>query len=202
MSAEPLLDGDDVPLDALPLDEERGTLGMWLCIVTEALLFVSMFFAYFYIGHRNRHWPASPPERKLALVLLGILAGSSVIVWAAEKLLERGHRVAARLAIWLTIAAGAVFLWVQTLEYRAHLQELWPTDDAYASLFYAITSLHGLHVIVGLCLLMFVGLLPRLEPVDRPPHRPLHNAALYWHFVDVVWLFVVGLLYLLPYVTR
>jgi cytochrome c oxidase subunit 3 len=194
--------GDDVPLQTLPLDEERGTLGMWLAIATEVLLFVSLFFAYFYVGQRHPGWPASPPERRLALILLAILVASSAVLHLGERLLERGRRAAARMCIALTIGAGVVFVRVQVLEYRNRLVALWPTENAYSSLFYTITSLHALHVLVGLAILLFVLCLPRLEPAARPPHRPLHNAALYWHFVDVVWIAIVGLLYLLPHGAR
>jgi cytochrome c oxidase subunit 3/cytochrome c oxidase subunit I+III len=189
----------DLRLDDLPLDDSRGTAGMWLAITTEAFLFVSLFFAYFYVGARHLRWPESPPKREMALILLAVLAGSSVTVHLAERCLAKGARVAARLLLALTIAAGGVFLALQALEYRSRLSELWPTDDVYSSLFYVITSVHALHVIVGLGMLAFVLVQPRLEPAARPPHRPLHNAALYWHFVDVVWLFVVTLLYLLPH---
>jgi heme/copper-type cytochrome/quinol oxidase subunit 3 len=188
---------EDWPLETLPLDEKRGTWGMALAIVTEALLFVSVFFAYFYVGRLHRPWPAEPPQVALAIVLLVILLASSVTAWASEHLLSRGSRRAARGFLWTTIALGVVFVAVQILEYRDHLRELRPTTDAYGSLFYVITSFHGLHVAVGLLMLGFVALLPSLDP-DRSPRRPLHNVVLYWHFVDVVWIFVVGLIYLLP----
>jgi len=188
---------EDWPLENLPLDEKRGTWAMALTIATEALLFVSLFFAYFYIGRLHRPWPAEPPKIALAIVLLIILLVSSATLWASEHLLSRGSRRGARGLLIFTIALGLLFIVVQALEYRNHLRELRPTTDAYGSLFYVITSFHALHVIVGLLLLGFVALLPNLDP-DRSPHRPLHNVALYWHFVDVVWLFVVGLIYLLP----
>jgi heme/copper-type cytochrome/quinol oxidase subunit 3 len=188
---------EDWHLESLPLDEKRGTWAVALAIVTEALLFVSLFFAYFFVGRRHRPRPAQPPKVVLAIVMLAILLASSGTVWAAERSLLRGSRRGGRALLMATIALGMVFVAVQILEYRSGLQELLPTTDAYGSLFYVITSFHGLHVIVGLLMLGFVALLPNLEP-DRSPHRPLHNVALYWHFVDVVWIFVVGFLYLLP----
>ncbi len=188
---------EDWPLENLPLDEKRGSWAMALAILTEALLFVSLFFAYFYVGRLHRPWPDQPPKIALAMVLLAILLASSGTAWASEHLLSRGAARAARAMLLTTIGLGVVFVAVQILEYRNHLRELRPTTDAYGSLFYVITSFHALHVIVGLLMLGFVALLPSLDP-DRSPHRPLHNAALYWHFVDVVWIFVVGLIYLLP----
>ena len=185
-------------LDQLPEDEHRGTLGMALGIVTEALLFVCLFFSYYYIGHRHPHWPAHPPEIGLALILLAILLASSATLHAAEKQLKKGAHGAARLALVITILLGVAFAVIQVKEYRNHLLTLQPRTDAYGSLFYVITTFHALHVAAGLLMLIFVACLPTLKPA-KSPKRPLHNASMYWHFVDVVWLFVVVLLYLVPW---
>ena len=192
---------DDPWLERLPPERERGTWAMALVIATEALLFISLFFAYFYVGRAHRPWPEHPPKALLAIVLLIILIASSVTLWMAERSLARGAERVARVLLVVTIALGLVFVTVQIVEYRNHLRELHPTTNAYGSLFYVITSFHGLHVIAGLLMLTFVAFLPHLVP-HRTPHRPLHAVALYWHFVDVVWIFVVGLVYLLPHWTR
>jgi heme/copper-type cytochrome/quinol oxidase subunit 3 len=193
----------DTPLDELPLDHERGSMGMLLAITTEALLFVSMFFAYFYVGHHNRYWPAHPPQFELALIMLAVLVSSSIVLHFGEKAVKKSKIGAARLWTLGAIALGVVFLVIQTVEYNKHFAEALPTANAYTSLFYTITSVHGLHVAVGLCMLVYVVLLPEIgEHATKPPHRALHNASLYWHFVDTVWLFIVLLLYLLPHWTR
>ncbi len=185
----------------LPPDKSRGSWAMALTITTEALLFVSFFFAYFYVGRLEQYWPTHPPKLKLALILLAILLTSSGTIYAAEHLVKKGAHRAARALLLLTIGLGALFVVVQVFEYLDHLKEVTPRSNAYGSLFYVITSFHGLHVVAGLLMLIFVACLPHLDPPDSP-HRPLHNAALYWHFVDVVWLFVVGLLYVLPHWSR
>jgi heme/copper-type cytochrome/quinol oxidase subunit 3 len=184
-------------LAELPPAETHGSWAMALTIVTEALLFVSLFFAYFYVGHRQPRWPPHPPKLALALVLLVILLASSGTMRAAEKVLEHGALGRARLLLGATIALAVVFLIVQTIEYRNHLRELQPTSNAYGSIFYAITTFHTLHVVVGLLMMIFVAALPKLKP-SHSPHRPLRNAGLYWHFVDAVWVVVVLILYVLP----
>jgi len=207
VTAAPLVPEDEQPRDdvpsfaALPPADSHGSWAMALAIVTEALLFVSLFFAYFYVGHRHPAWPPHPPKLALALVLLVVLLASSATMRGAEKLLARGARRAARSLLGATIALAVVFLIIQTLEYRNHLRELRPTTNAYGSLFYAITTFHTLHVVVGLLMLIFAAALPVLAPV-RSPHRPLRNAGMYWHFVDAVWVLVVCLLYVLPRWTR
>jgi heme/copper-type cytochrome/quinol oxidase subunit 3 len=185
----------------LPPDKSRGAWAMALTIVTEALLFICFFFAYFYVGRLQQYWPTHTPKLKLALVLLAILLTSSATIYAAEHLVKKGAHLAARAFLILTILLGAAFMVVQVYEYIDHLKELTPRSNAYGSLFYVITSFHGLHVVAGLLMLIFVACLPELDPPDSP-HKPLHNAALYWHFVDVVWVFVVGILYVLPHWSR
>jgi heme/copper-type cytochrome/quinol oxidase subunit 3 len=138
----------------------------------------------------------------LALVMLAVLLSSSAVLQLGERALKKGAVTHARIWVALTIVLGVVFLVIQTFEYRKHLKELLPTTNAYGSLFYTITSLHGLHVAVGLAMLVYALVVPTMGRRDLPPHRPLHNASLYWHFVDAVWIFIVGLLYLLPHWTR
>ena len=84
------------------------------------------------------------------------------------------------------------------MEYHKHLKHLTPQMNAYGSTFYTITTFHVAHVILGLLMLGYVLILPQVGRTDRPPHRAYSDAALYWHFVDVVWVFVVALLYVLP----
>jgi heme/copper-type cytochrome/quinol oxidase subunit 3 len=174
-----------------------GTWAVWLTIVTEALLFVSLFFAYFYVGHGREHWPPHPPARETALILLAILALSSVTAELAKYALVRGRARAARLGVVVTLVLGLGFLALQGNELRGRLSEVEPTTDAYGSLFFAITGFHGLHVAVGALMLAWLACLPRLTS-DDSPHRPLDNVVLYWHFVDAVWACVVLVLYLLP----
>jgi cytochrome c oxidase subunit 3/cytochrome c oxidase subunit I+III len=102
------------------------------------------------------------------------------------------------MALLGTIFLGLVFLVLTYFEYSEHLLHLTPRTNAYGAIFYTITSLHAAHLTLGLLMLIWVALLPRWEPAIRTPYRPYHNVALYWHFVDTVWLFVVALLYVAP----
>lgn len=181
-------------------EEDRGSAAMGWFIATEALLFVSLFFAYFFLGSQNPHWPMdAPPRVRPAVIMLVVLLASSGVLEIARHL-ARLHRVAlARVCVLVTILLGAGFLTMQTLEYRERSKELLPTTDAYGSLFYVITGVHGLHVLLGLLMLLFVACLPHPGPgAMRPPHRPMHVATMYWHFVDAAWIVIVCLLYLLP----
>jgi cytochrome c oxidase subunit III len=177
---------------------DRGTWAMYMFIATEAMLFVCLFFSYYYLGHAVPKWPPEPPKYKLALLMLGVLLTSSVVLHQGEKADRAGRTAAARVWLGATIVLGLIFIGIQALEYRNHLQELQPTTDAYGSIFYTITSFHAAHLLLGLAMLAYVLVLPEIGPGRKPPHRSLHNASVYWHFVDLVWLVIVVLLYLMP----
>jgi cytochrome c oxidase subunit I len=193
--------GSAALISTLGWDEKRGTQAMSWFIVTEALLFVSLFFAYFFLASHNDKWPLdAPPKLKLALCMLAVLVASSVVVEVARHFGKHQRNALARLCLAAGVLLGLGFLAIQTFEYRDRLKHVMPTSDAYGSIFYTITSIHGLHVALGVLMLAYVACLPRPGPgSDRSPHRPLHAAALYWHFVDAVWIIIVLLLYLLPH---
>jgi cytochrome c oxidase subunit III len=180
-------------------EQSLGTGGMLLFIATEASLFFALFFAYFFLSKGDWRWTLEePPKLPLAFVLLVILLSSTAVVAWGEKQTKFGRYARARLALLFTILLGLVFFAVQVLEYRQHLKVLRPQSDAYGSIFYTITSFHALHVAFGLLMLAYVLLLPTSKPKPEAPHHAYHNAALYWHFVDLVWVLVVLLLYVLP----
>jgi cytochrome c oxidase subunit I+III len=186
-------------LPAMELDLKRGTWGMWCAVATEAMLFVSLFFAWFYLRASNAEWPPhQPPKLHFALPMLGILLVSSITVHVASKLHEKKRPGVGNIALIATIALAIVFVVLQGMEYAEQLAKESPRDGAYPSIFYAITSFHALHLLVGLLMLIYALVLPRENDERRLPHHALHNAALYWHFVDVVWVFIVGFLYIGP----
>lgn len=187
----------------LPVEQRRGTGAMAWFILTEVMLFVVLFFAYFYFGSMATHWPTDrPPKLLLASIMMVVLLVSSVVVTFSERFAAAGRTAAARTALLATIILGASFVGLQSFEYRERLKILNPTDDAYGSIFFTITTFHGAHLLIGLAMLVFALSLPDLEGKRKLPHRPLHNAAVYWHFVDAVWIVVVALLYYLPHLNR
>ena len=182
-----------------PIEKMRGRWGMWLFIGTEGMLFALLFFGYFYLGGSQAKWPPrEDPTLKLALVLLAILLASSVVLWWGERGIKRGSAATLRLGLVGTLLLAAAFLYVQSIEYRHHLQKLTPQTDAYGSIFYTITGFHLAHVIVGVLMLLFVLARAMAGHFDGERHLAVQNAALYWHFVDVVWLLVVAILYVSP----
>jgi len=189
----------EVVLQPLGVDQARGRQGMLLLIATEASLFVVLFFAYFFLSNGDWRWlREGPPKLTYALVMLVVLLGSSAVLRSGEKQVEAGRFAEGRTAMGFTILLGLGFLVLSVFEYREHLKHLTPQMNSYGSIFYTITSFHLLHLIGGMLMLAYVLLLPRIGRTDRPPHWAYSDAASYWHFVDVVWIFIVGVLYVLP----
>ena len=182
----------------------QGLLGMVIFIGSEVMLFASFFTAYFMVRFNiaENNWPPlnSNGERfelpKLITgVNTGVLVFSSFTVWYAEHSLRHGNRKGLIRGLTLTILLGATFLVIQINEY-AHLG-FTPANKAFGSTFYALTGLHGAHVFVGLTILTFC--LVRAKVGDWTPRNftPLAAGSVYWHFVDVVWVLLYILVYLI-----
>lgn len=187
------------PGSGYPLDDNRGTWAIALTIATEATLFVCLFASYFYLESNKNRWAIDkPPKLHDAFIMLAILVSSSFVLHWGERQVKRQRYFAARVSLGITILMGLGFLAVQAFEYLDHWKDLTPYSDSYGSIFYTITTFHAAHVIVGLLILIYTLVLPRYSPALRSPYRPYHVAALYWHFVDIVWIFIVGLLYVMP----
>lgn len=166
-------------------------------IATEATVFAGLLSSYFFTRSVSPIWPPggiAEPELGLIVPFTAVLLGSSVPVAWAEASIKTGRIGRVRLALAVSFLMGASFLVNQAVEYR-HLG-FGLRDNAYASLFYVITGLHGLHVLVGLAISVVVQLKAWTGRLDARRHLTLSVFALYWHFVDAVWIFVFGSLYL------
>jgi heme/copper-type cytochrome/quinol oxidase subunit 3 len=180
---------------------ERGyPLGWWgmvVLIATEATVFLGLLASYFYLRAGSAEWPQGgikPPELLDISIFTVVLLGSTFPVLWAESAIERGRVARMRLALFVAWLMGAAFLAHQGWEY-AHL-DLGIRDNAYASIFLITTGLHGLHVLAGLLISAVVQLKARLGHFTAERHLTVSVFALYWHFVDVVWVFVFSSLYL------
>lgn len=182
-----------------------GMLMMLFFIGSEVMLFASFFAAYFFVRFNiaDNDWPPLNQDGEpfeLPIVLTGVntavLVASSFTLHWAEHRLKLGDRKGLQVGMIVTMMLGAAFLIVQLNEYW-HLG-FTPSDTAFGSSFYALTGLHGAHVAVGLTILlvMFIRI---TKANDFSPRfaTPLAAGSLYWHFVDVVWVLLFFLVYLL-----
>jgi heme/copper-type cytochrome/quinol oxidase subunit 3 len=180
-----------------------GWWGMVGLIATESMLFGSLIASYFYL--RFTSGPAWPPDGiprptlELPLIMTAILWSSSIPVHIADRAIRKGRQLRLRLGLALGFVLGAIFLVIQVgIEYPESLLEFTPQTNAYGSLFFAITGLHGLHVLVGLMFSLWVQVRAWRGAFDAERHLTVQNFTLYWHFVDTVWALVLFTVYLTP----
>jgi cytochrome c oxidase subunit III len=175
---------------------EAQFLGMLLFIISEIMLFGAFFTAYFFIRvvGEAEWFPVDLPVA-IAGVNTAILLTSSVTMhWALEGV-RRGNRNALKIGLLTTFLLGLTFLTVQVNEY-VHLGTA-PADSAQATIFYGLTGLHGSHVFIGLTLLAFANIRAFRGHYSAKEHRGVEVPGIYWHFVDIMWIFVFSTLYIL-----
>lgn len=189
--------------DALPVEisghKAPGWWGMILLIVTEATLFACLLAAYFYLRAGAHTWPLDGLEKpKLArpIIMTLVLLTSSGPMWWADHSIRRGDQLNLRIGLALSFILGALFLGLQVAEYRDLTFRV--TVNAYSSVFLTVTSLHGMHVIAGLLTTAYTLVRACLGHFRPGRDLAVQNTALYWHFVDIVWLFIFTSLYLSP----
>jgi heme/copper-type cytochrome/quinol oxidase subunit 3 len=176
---------------------------MVMLIATEAMLFGTLIASYFYLRFRSGPvWPPDGievPTLGLPLLMSAILWSSSIPVHIADRAI-RGNRLGTtKLGLAAGFVLGAVFLAMQVvIEYPEKLAEFGPTTNAYGSLFFTLTGFHGTHVLIGLMISLWTQVRVWRGAFDATRHVTIQNFAMYWHFVDVVWLFVLLTIYLSP----
>jgi heme/copper-type cytochrome/quinol oxidase subunit 3 len=139
------------------------------------------------------------PELVLPLIMSAVLWSSSIPVHIADRGIRKGNRAALRLGLLAGFILGAVFLGLQVfVEYPEKLKEFSPLTNAYGSLFFGLTGLHGTHVAVGLVMNLWVQVRAWKGAFDERRHMSVQNFAMYWHFVDTMWLFILLTIYLSP----
>lgn len=199
-TARPPMESEAPHTGIWPIEVNRGVYAVYTVIMTEGTLFVCMFASYYFLGANKHRWMIdTPPKLTKAFIMLAILLSSSLVVMWGERMVKKARYGLARAAVVVTILMGLVFLAVQSFEYKDHWKTLTPRTDSYGSIFYTITTFHAAHVIMGILLLCYLAILPNYGPSKHPPYRPYRVVALYWHFVDIIWLFVVMLLYVIPH---
>ncbi|MCM8593945.1 heme-copper oxidase subunit III [Accumulibacter sp.] len=171
-----------------------GAMG-WF-ILAEAMIFVTFFVYYWYMRLMAPSWPPpGTPQLPVVfpLVMTAVLVTSSVTIHMAEEHMHDGNKAAFLKWLLLTIALGATFLGMSVYEWN-HLIHSGFTiaTNSFGTTFYSITGLHGSHVVVGLGIFL-AGLLPALK--GNISESFWRTASLYWHFVDIIWFFVVSQVY-------
>jgi cytochrome c oxidase subunit 3 len=173
-------------------------LGMLLFIASEIMLFGSFFTAYFFIRVVNGYpWPPEGFElpKYVAGVNTAILITSSFTDQRAHQCARRNNRAGLQVGLLLTFLMGLTFLITQMVEYAR--VGFAPHDNAFTTVFFCLTGLHGAHVFVGLTILLFTTIRAFRGHFDAEHHHGVELPGIYWHFVDVMWIVVYSTVYLL-----
>jgi cytochrome c oxidase subunit III len=178
---------------------EAQFLGMLLFIISEIMLFGAFFTAYFFIRvvGEAEWFPFDGFELPvgIAAVNTAILVSSSFTMhWALEGA-RNDNRNALCVGLLTTALLGLTFLTIQVNEYF-HIGFA-ISENAQATVFYGLTGLHGAHVFIGLTLLTFATIRAFRGHFSPKEHRGVEVPGIYWHFVDVMWIFVYSTVYLL-----
>ena len=201
------------PLDAQFGSATPGKIAMWIFLLSDALSFSGLLLGYGLLRGGSTVWH-HPGEPELGInftaALTFLLICSSVTMVLSHQALVEGKRRQASLFLFLTVLGGAGFLCGQMHEYFGFLpflgggahglvgEGLVFGHSAYASTFYVTTSFHGAHVFTGVCYLTVMLVNTLRGKYDGGNANSLEIAGLFWHFVDLVWILVFTLIYLIP----
>jgi cytochrome c oxidase subunit 3 len=194
----------DIPYASRPRPDtgvSNATLGMWLFIASELMLFGALFSAYALLRLGDPAWPdqGATLNVPLAAINTAILVASSIAIAGAARALARQSLPRFRQLMLLTLACGIVFLALKGAEYSQELSAgLVPATSNFLGLYFTMTGLHALHVLAGLGVnTWLLATAARWTADPATLISRVHNAALYWNLVDGIWIVMFIVLYLL-----
>jgi cytochrome c oxidase subunit III len=176
--------------------------GMIFFIASEALIFANLIAAYLYLEIRKGSWTL-PSGDHLDVVYPAfntiILLSSSIPAILARRGISKGNRRQLLLGLLGAMILGTIFLGGQVYEYtNLFAQNFNPQYQTFGSAFFTLTGFHGLHVTVGIIFLLIVFIRSLRGSFTPKKYFGVEAAEMYWHFVDLVWIFVFSTVYLLP----
>jgi cytochrome c oxidase subunit 3 len=172
--------------------------GMWLFLGSEVMFFTGFFAAYIVVRSAAFDAVAMPLDKALGALNTLVLITSSLTMALAVVYSKRGDRKATGTWLALTFALACAFLVVKSIEYGAHFAKgIYPSSDVFHGFYYLLTGFHGLHVIAGMIAIGILWWRNRRGDFDEHYNDPIEITGLYWHFVDLVWIFLFPALYLL-----
>ncbi len=185
-----------VEVQGVPGGVIAGKVGVWWFLASEIMMFGGLVTTYIVFRLGGPGWAEASHHLSIPLATINtfVLLTSSFTVVQAFAAAERGDPRALRTHLGLTILGGLIFLGIKAVEYTTEVRAgFTPGTGIFWSFYYTMTGLHALHVLGGV---VVNGIILATEGVNvRNPHR-VELAGLYWHFVDVVWIFLFPLLYL------
>lgn len=192
MSAEAHTAHGQVSLETYRSKAINNRLGLWLFLISDSFVFGGLLISRFVL------WGDTRPhlEQNLGLLVTAVLLVSSFFMNRAETAIAHGDMKEFYRGITITLSLGVLFLaGVVGVEWQ--IAPFGPSEDVYGAIFYMMTGMHALHVLSGVIFLGIVLRNARLGLYNAERHWPVEAAAVYWHFVDVAWIFFYPALYLI-----
>jgi cytochrome c oxidase subunit III len=193
-----------LPQSVAPVEGQGRSTAWWgiVCVImTEGTIFAGLIGTYFFLRASSPEWPQGGlelPRLGPAIIFSLVLWGSSIPMIVAERGIKHGHQGALRVGLFLAFVMGAAFLLFTAYDFN-ELHFGWRTN-AYGSIYYTTVGLHALHVLIGLAMSVVVQLKARMGKFSAERHTTVQVYALYWHFVDAVWVFVFAAFILSPHI--
>jgi len=175
--------------------------GVVALIMTEGTIFAGLIGSYFFLRAASKQWPPpgiEEPKLTLSIIMSFVLWGSSLPMLFVERGIKRGNQRALRLGLMMAWIMGAAFLGYSMKDF-SDLKFRWG-ENAYSSIYYTTVGLHTFHVFVGLVMSAVVQIKAWLGKFSEERHVTVQVYAMYWHFVDAVWLFVFPTFILSPHI--
>ncbi len=202
---------DPAPSHGELYDPIGGKIGMWLFLFTEILLFGALFLAfgvYLYEYTWQFRQGSDLLDIPIGTVNTVILLTSSLTMALSIAALQRGGKALAMKFLWATIACAMAFLVIKGFEWNgkfahgiypgsAHLAEMTQGEQIFFGLYFTMTGLHALHVIVGIAVILWAMQKIAADKITQERTLFLENTGLYWHLVDLVWIYLFPLFYLI-----
>lgn len=180
---------------------ERAKLGIWAFLATELLLFGGLFTTYTVYRIRYQslfHEQHLHLDRAFGAVNTVVLICSSLSVAIGIAAIKAGKQAVLKLCLAITLLLASSFLFIKYLEYSEHIEhgEL-PSSNLFFSLYYMMTGLHAIHVLGGMAALTAMLIMTNRGAFSEKYSTPVEITGIYWHFVDLVWIYLFPLLYLI-----
>ena len=172
-------------------------LGMILFLISEAFLFGSLFWTYYYLKAKTPVWPPQGVELGIILATVNtiILVTGSIAAWVAVDSIRKGNEKRLAFCLAATMVLGATFLGITFWEWT-HLN-FRPWSHAYGSTFYTLTGFHAMHVLIGTLFMLFLLVRTLRHRFSSRRFVAVEVGGLYWHFVDIVWLAVFSTIFII-----
>ncbi len=175
--------------------------GMWLFLATEVLLFGGLFCAYaiyFNREHAMFQYYSGELNWKLGALNTVVLLVSSFFMALGVDAAQHGDNKKVVRNTTITLVCGLIFLVVKFFEYKAKIEHgFFPPPNIYFGLYFTMTGLHGVHVVAGMGLLAWIRGLAKKNHFSETYYTPVEVGGLYWHLVDLIWIYLFPLLYLI-----